>query len=193
MTTNDSIDRPRSDLIAAERVKGTEVYNTAGEKLGTIDTIYIDKQSGTVAYVVMSFGGFLGIGEKYHPLPWDLLDYDTDLDGYRVDLDRSALEGAPSYGREDVDRFDYDRDAADIDSYYAPMTRSARPAGLDVGGTRNADGTRPAGFYSPEQQTARNHSETAATTAVDYGTESGRSPAPGLAGSTGAWNDPQTR
>ena len=58
----------------------------------------VDKFSGQVAYAVMSFGGFLGIGDRYHPLPWKSLDYDTSMGGFVVDLDRSKLEGAPSYG-----------------------------------------------------------------------------------------------
>jgi hypothetical protein len=57
----------------------------------------IDKVSGNVAYAIMSFGGFLGIGNSYHPLPWSLLQYDTNKGGYVVNLDKSQLEGAPSY------------------------------------------------------------------------------------------------
>jgi sporulation protein YlmC with PRC-barrel domain len=61
-------------LIAADKVKGTNVYNPEGEKLGTVDDVMIDKVSGKAIYAVMSFGGFLGIGEKYHPLPWSSLN-----------------------------------------------------------------------------------------------------------------------
>jgi len=56
-------------LIAAEKVEGTSVYNLQGEKLGTVDDIMIDKVSGKAIYALMSFGGFLGIGEKYHRCP----------------------------------------------------------------------------------------------------------------------------
>jgi hypothetical protein len=62
----------------------------------------VDKRSGKVEYAVMSFGGFLGIGDSYHPLPWESLDYDTRMGGYVVDIDRSRLEGAPTY-RSDED------------------------------------------------------------------------------------------
>jgi sporulation protein YlmC with PRC-barrel domain len=68
-------------LISAEKVTGTNVYNTAGESLGEIEDVMIDKQSGRIAYAVMSFGGFLGIGERYHPLPWSTLKYDTRQNG----------------------------------------------------------------------------------------------------------------
>ena len=61
-------------LIAAEKVRGTNVYNLAGDKLGSVEDIMIDKVSGRAIYAVMSFGGFLGMGEKYHPLPWATLE-----------------------------------------------------------------------------------------------------------------------
>jgi sporulation protein YlmC with PRC-barrel domain len=84
-------------LIAAEKVEGTSVYNPRGEKLGTIDDIMLDKVTGKAIYAIMSFGGFLGIGEKYHPLPWSTLKYDSRQNGYVVNLDKRALESAPTY------------------------------------------------------------------------------------------------
>jgi len=89
-------------LIAAEKVNGTDVYNMNGDKLGTVDDIMIDKISGKAIYAVMSFGGFLGIGEKFHPVPWMLLDYDSELGGYTVPLDPAALKDAPSYGIREI-------------------------------------------------------------------------------------------
>jgi hypothetical protein len=82
-------------LISADKVEGTSVYNRSGDKLGSVKTVMIDKKSGKVAYAVMSFGGFLGIGSDLHPLPWAVLDYDTAEDGYVVDLDKDTLEKAP--------------------------------------------------------------------------------------------------
>jgi sporulation protein YlmC with PRC-barrel domain len=84
-------------LIAADQVEGTDVYNPRGEKLGTIDDIMIDKVSGKVIYAIMSFGGFLGIGEKRYPLPWPTLQYDDGRSGYVVNLDKKVLASAPSY------------------------------------------------------------------------------------------------
>ena len=89
-------------LIASDKVEGTAVYNRAGERLGSVQNVMIDKFSGQVAYAVMSFGGFLGIGERYHPLPWRALTYDTGLGGYVVDLGCEQLESAPSYGRDEA-------------------------------------------------------------------------------------------
>ena len=88
--------RETTSLIAADKVQGTTVYNAAGENLGSIYDIMIDKKSGNVAYAIMSFGGFLGMGNSYHPLPWSLLKYDTNRGGYVVNLDKRQLEGAPS-------------------------------------------------------------------------------------------------
>ena len=70
-----------STLISSDKVEGTAVYNREGDKLGSIHTLMIDKVSGKVAYAVMSFGGFLGMGDRYHPLPWNVLTYDTSQGG----------------------------------------------------------------------------------------------------------------
>ena len=105
------------NLIAAGKVEGTTVYNRAGEKLGSIDDIMIDKVSGRAIYAVMSFGGFLGMGEMFHPLPWATLKYDANRGGYVVDLDKKLLEGAPNYDRDSDFEWtpDYGRR---VDSYY---------------------------------------------------------------------------
>ena len=89
-------------LIAAEKVEGTDVYNMQGEKLGTVDDIMIDKVSGKAIYAIMSFGGFLGIGEKYHPVPWSMLTYDTGKGGYVVPLDKAILQKAPAYNPDEM-------------------------------------------------------------------------------------------
>jgi len=95
-TLNDPISTS-GRLIAGNQVAGTAVYNPQGERLGSIDDVMIDKISGRIAYAVLSFGGFLGIGDTHYPLPWAPLRYDTNLGGYVVNLDKRTLEGAPSY------------------------------------------------------------------------------------------------
>src|SRR6202035_2842659 len=106
------------NLISADKVVGASVYNREGEKLGSVYTLMLNKLNGRVAYAVMSFGGFLGIGESYHPLPWKMLKYDVRQGGYVVDLDRRRLEEAPSYSTSDLpnwsDRAYFHR----IDDYY---------------------------------------------------------------------------
>jgi hypothetical protein len=84
-------------LIAADKVQGTDVYNPGGDRLGSVHDLMIDKRTGQVAYAILSFGGFLGIGNSYHPLPWPLLRYDSNLGGYIVEIDEQKLKGAPSY------------------------------------------------------------------------------------------------
>jgi len=86
-------------LIAADKVEGTPVKNRLGDSLGTIEKVMIDKVSGKVAYAVMSFGGFLGIGEDYYPLPWPVLTYNPRLEGYEVNVTEQQLKGAPHYGK----------------------------------------------------------------------------------------------
>ena len=92
-------------LISAGRVQGTNVYNVAGESLGEINDVMIDKRSGKIAYAVMSFGGFLGIGERYHPLPWGSLKYDTSQGGYVVGVTKAQLEKAPTVARNETPDF----------------------------------------------------------------------------------------
>ncbi|MFN8700574.1 MAG: PRC-barrel domain-containing protein [Rhodospirillales bacterium] len=105
-------------LIAAEQVKGTAVYNKDGEKLGTVAATMIDKVSGRAIYAVMSFGGFLGIGERHHPLPWATLKYDTARNGYVVDIDAAKLAAAPTYATGSD--FEWTPDyGCKVDDYYA--------------------------------------------------------------------------
>jgi hypothetical protein len=80
-------------------VEGTAVYGADGRKIGTVQRVMIDKISGKIAYAVVSFGGFLGVGADYYPMPWSKLDYDTDLGGYRVDVTEDQLRGAPKFSR----------------------------------------------------------------------------------------------
>lgn len=105
------------DVISSEHVEGTAVYNVAGDKLGSIDDLMIDKRSGQVRYAVLEFGGFLGMGSDRYPLPWNMLKYDTAMDGYVVPLDKDKLENAPHY--PDAERPDYTRDyGRRVNGYY---------------------------------------------------------------------------
>lgn len=88
-------------LISSDKVEGTRVYNPRGDRLGSIRNFMVNKQSGQVEYAVMEFGGILGIGNEYYPLPWDLLSYDAKQGGYVVDLEKDKLEGAPRYSDGD--------------------------------------------------------------------------------------------
>jgi hypothetical protein len=98
MATRESLDtRETTSLIGSDKVEGTAVYGPDRNKIGSIERIMIDKISGEVAYGVLSFGGFLGMGEDYYPVPWSTLNYDTELGGYRVNFTKDQLEKAPKY------------------------------------------------------------------------------------------------
>ena len=106
-------------LISADKVEGTTVYNTRNEKLGSIENVMIDKVSGRVAYAVMSFGGFLGIGDRHHPLPWQVLKYDTGQGGYLVDLDKKMLENAPSFATDETVNWEDQEWGKRVHDYYS--------------------------------------------------------------------------
>ena len=93
--------RETSNLIGSDKVEGTPVCRLNGDNIGTIERVMIDKLSGKVAYVVMSFGGFLGMGEDYYPLPWSVLTYNPTLGGYEVELTEQQLRNAPKYSRHE--------------------------------------------------------------------------------------------
>ena len=110
--------RETVNLIASDKVEGTPVYRSNGERVGEIKRIMIDKISGKVAYAVMSFGGFMGIGEDYYPLPWSLLSYNPELEGYEVNLSESQLKNAPRYSKhENWDWSDRAREKTIYDYY----------------------------------------------------------------------------
>lgn len=111
---------PIHDVISSDRVEGTTVYNAAGDKLGSIEDLMIDKLSGQVRYVALEFGGFLGMGTDRYPLPWNLLKYDVEMGGYVVPLDKERLDGAPRYPENDVPPYtpEYGRS---VDGYYGSL------------------------------------------------------------------------
>ncbi|MEM7689311.1 MAG: PRC-barrel domain-containing protein [Pseudomonadota bacterium] len=98
-------DKERQDnLIGSDRVEGTSVFGADGNKIGSVENLLIDKQSGQVTDAVVSVGGFLGIGEERHSLPWSMLKYDTDQGGYRVNATEEQLKEAPRFQKDDRDR-----------------------------------------------------------------------------------------
>lgn len=108
---------PGSELIASDRVEGTTVYNRQGEKLGRISNFMVDKRSGQVRYAVLSFGGFMGIGNDHYPLPWSMLDYDLEKGGYVVELDKAVLDDAPRHQAENRPNYD-ERYGRNVYDYY---------------------------------------------------------------------------
>lgn len=103
-------------LIASDKVEGTPVYDRRGNRLGSILNFMVEKRTGRVEYAVLTFGGFLGLGARNYPLPWDQLTYDERQGGYVVDITERDLDRAPSH-RAGEARFDR-RYSSAIDSYY---------------------------------------------------------------------------
>jgi hypothetical protein len=122
MATRVDARRETASLIGSDKVEGTAVYGPDDRKIGTVQRVMIDKISGKVAYAVVSFGGFLGMGEDYYPMPWPKLDYDTSLGGYRVDITEDQLKGAPKFNRStDWNWSDRSRDRTVYDYYKTPL------------------------------------------------------------------------
>ena len=101
-------DEKTSSVIGSDRVDGTTVYGADNEKIGKVDKLLIDTRGGNVTDVIISAGGFLGIGDEKHSIPWSKLDYDTERGGYRIDVTKEQLMDAPRFGSDEPDRA-YDR------------------------------------------------------------------------------------
>lgn len=92
--------------ILASRVKGTSVYNTAGDKIGHVEDVVLDKTSDSIMFAALGFGGVLGMGSKYAPVPWSLLDYNPDMGGYVIPMSDDMIKKAPAYDLNDLTRDD---------------------------------------------------------------------------------------
>jgi hypothetical protein len=114
--------RETVSLIGSDKVEGTAVYGADNQKIGSVQRIMIDKISGKVAYAVVSFGGFMGMGEDYFPMPWPNLKYDTQLGGYRANVTENQLKGAPKFTRStDWDWSNRANDRQIYDYYKTPL------------------------------------------------------------------------
>ena len=110
--------RETVSLIGSDKVDGTAVYGADDGKIGNVQRVMIDKMSGKVAYAVISFGGFMGMGEDYYPMPWANLKYDTRLGGYRVGVTEDQLKGAPKYSNDNAWNWNDPARARSVNDYY---------------------------------------------------------------------------
>jgi hypothetical protein len=130
-TMAQSTAHPNHQLISSEDVEGTEVYDAAGTNIGEIDHLMIDKTSGRVAYAVMSFGGFLGLGHSHYPVPWGALKYDTSLNGFRTNISEQQLKDAPQFSDDSWGNRDWETrthqhyGVSDSDTYWNLGPRGA--------------------------------------------------------------------
>ncbi len=116
LAESDALDQ-RHALISSRRVEGTPVYDRAEKRLGAIHSVMIDKESGKVAYAVLSLRGLIGLSERVHPVPWEMLSYDVDLDAYAIDVTPEQLQEAPTLRLDRADR-PQPRDYEEVAGYY---------------------------------------------------------------------------
>jgi hypothetical protein len=132
--------RPSSNLVSSDKYNGKAVYGAEQNKIGSIESVMVDKSTGEPAYAVLSIGGILGMGADHYPVPWRLLRHDPELDGYRSDISGNRLKGYPKsvFGSSGSELFDWTAKRAELDSYYdnvdtvttkeaeeSPLTRSS--------------------------------------------------------------------
>ncbi len=110
-----------TSAVRAKKVIGTNVKDPAGRKIGEIEDVVLDKQSNSIMFAVVGFGGFLGMAEKYHPIPWSSLDYQPAENAYIVNYTKEQLQAAPAGSIDELTRDDgvSFRDRA-YDYYKAP-------------------------------------------------------------------------
>jgi hypothetical protein len=116
----DSVNIARDEterLISSKKVEGTAVFDGRGDKLGTIDSFMVEKRSGQVEYAVLTSGGLFGAGNRFYPLPWNELTYDTAKGGYVVSRGPEQIEGGPSYFQGEEPSFDREYDDRVRDHY----------------------------------------------------------------------------
>ena len=88
---------PDHQCVSSNDIHSTEVYGADGNHIGEVGHMIIDKLSGRVAYAVISFGGFMGLGHSHYPVPWGALKYDTSLGGFRTNITEQQLKDAPEF------------------------------------------------------------------------------------------------
>lgn len=89
-----------SQIVSAENVIGVDVKNTQNEDLGEVHALMLDKLTGKVAYVVLSYGGFLGMGDKLFALPWSIFSYDDREDCFKIPLNKEQLKNSPGFDKD---------------------------------------------------------------------------------------------
>jgi len=110
--------RETFELIGSDKVEGTAVYGADSNRIGSIERVMLGKRSGKVAYAVLSFGGFLGIGHDHYPLPWPALTYNEDLGGYQVSVTEDQLKNAPKYSNENEWDWSDEAGGRKVSDYY---------------------------------------------------------------------------
>ena len=105
-------------VVKASEITGTKVKNLAGENLGEINEVVIDKSQGKISYLVLDFGGLFGFGNKFFAMPWNLFTYDQEDDNYVIKLDKERLKNSPGFDKDHWPNFSEIEFVASINKYY---------------------------------------------------------------------------
>lgn len=116
--TPDVAHGPGPGLMGAETLVGNDVFNQKDEDLGDIKEIMLDMRTGRVSYAVLSFGGFMGMGEKLFAVPWEALTLDTANKRFVLNTDKASLENAPGFDKDKWPNMADSSWAAGIHAYY---------------------------------------------------------------------------
>lgn len=120
---------PGPGVMSADTLSGNDVYNRDGEDLGGIKDIMLDMSNGKIGYAVLSFGAFLGVGEKLFAVPWNALTLDTENKRFVLDVDKDRLKHAPGFDKSHWPDMADQSWAKEIHTYYGtiPYTESKSP------------------------------------------------------------------
>lgn len=109
---------PTVNILSASSVTGDKVVNPGGDELGKIEDVMVDVQSNRIAYVVLSFGGFLGIGDKLFAVPWEALELDAAEKRFVLNESKERLENAPGFDKDEWPDFADRTFGGEIYDYY---------------------------------------------------------------------------
>ncbi len=110
-------------LVSANTLAGQPLFDRSGDKLGVLKELFVNKTTGQVEFVLGATGGFLGVGEKFHPLPWSLLTYNSAPEGYVVSVGKEEIRAAPAYDREQLNSTHYGW-GDQVQRYFAGLRRA---------------------------------------------------------------------
>jgi sporulation protein YlmC with PRC-barrel domain len=105
-------------LLSSGSLSGTKVVNTAGEDLGKIEDFMINVRDGQIEYGVLSFGGFMGIGDKLHAIPWASLQVNETNEEFVLDVPKERLEAAPGFDKDNWPDFADETFLTNLNTYY---------------------------------------------------------------------------
>ena len=113
---------PGPALMGADTLIGNNVYNTADESLGTIKELMIEMSTGKIGYAVLSYGGFLGMGDRLFAVPWQALKLDTQNKRFTLNASKEQLKNAPGFDKDHWPAMADTSWASDVHKFYGVKT-----------------------------------------------------------------------